>query len=114
MECERLNRLVRSWYLQVQDESLAPARMVEFMEKHIMDCDVCLTDPDVRFEVKKITAIVLPPSKMTKQPKQEENESEAVAPPESNSDDTDTEDNASKDDESVAVDPELVEDDDAD
>lgn len=28
-----------------------------------------MTDPDVRFEVKKITEIVLPPSKMTKQPK---------------------------------------------
>ena len=66
MECERLNRLVRAWYVQVQDESLAPARMVEFMEKHLEDCDDCLADPDVIDEVKKITALVLPPSKMTK------------------------------------------------
>ena len=77
MECERLNRLVRSWYIEVQDEALAPARMVEFMEKHIMNCDVCLTDPDIRYEVKKITEIVLPPSKMTKQPKEDEPEEEA-------------------------------------
>jgi len=69
MECGRLNKLVRSWYIEVQNEALAPARMVEFMNTHIMDCDVCLTDPDVRYEVKKITEIVLPPSKMTKQPK---------------------------------------------
>ncbi len=66
MECERLNRLVRSWYDQVQGESLAPARMVEFMEKHVENCDDCLADPDVRGEVKKITELVLPPSKMTK------------------------------------------------
>jgi hypothetical protein len=78
MECGRLNKLVRSWYIEVQNEALAPARMVEFMEKHIMDCDVCLTDPDVRYEVKKITAIVLPPSKMTKQPKPDKTEE---APP---------------------------------
>lgn len=79
MECERLNRLVRSWYIEVQNEALAPGRMVEFMEKHIMDCDVCLTDPDVRYEVKKIKEIVLPPSKMTKQPK--ENNTKEVSPP---------------------------------
>ncbi|MFH1217725.1 MAG: hypothetical protein V1706_14615 [Pseudomonadota bacterium] len=66
MECERLNRLVRSWYVQVQEESLAPARMVEFMEKHLLGCMTCLGDPDVRSEVKKITEIVLPPSKMIK------------------------------------------------
>jgi hypothetical protein len=48
--------------------------MVEFMETHLMDCDVCLTDPDVQHEVKKITEIVLPASKMTKQPKPAETE----------------------------------------
>jgi len=40
--------------------------MVEFMEKHMVDCPVCQADPDVRYEVRKITEIVLPPSKMTK------------------------------------------------
>jgi hypothetical protein len=66
MECERLNRLVRSWYVRVQEEALAPARMVEFMEKHLDGCGACLADPDVRAEVKKITEIVLPPSKIIK------------------------------------------------
>ena len=66
MECERLNRLIRSWYEQLLDESMAPARMVEFMEKHINECEICLTDPDVRFEVKKITTIVLPENKIIK------------------------------------------------
>jgi len=115
MECERLNRLVRSWYVQVQGEALAPARMVEFMEKHIMDCDVCLTDPDVRYEVKKITAVVLPPSKMIKQPKQDEDEGESEeAPPDKYADDEDDEDSDSDDDESADFDPDLLEDDEDD
>jgi hypothetical protein len=74
MECERLNRLVRSWYVQVQEEALAPARMVEFMEKHLKGCGSCLADPDVRAEVKKITEIVLPPSKMVKTVREDEEE----------------------------------------
>ncbi len=78
MECERLNRLVRSWYVQVQEEALAPARMVEFMEKHVKGCEVCLGDPDVRSEVRKIIEIVLPPSKMIKPAKDDEEEEEEM------------------------------------
>ncbi len=69
MECQRLNKMIRSWYVQVQDETLAPARMVEFMEQHIENCDECLIDPGIQDELKKIIAIVLPVSKMTKPPK---------------------------------------------
>lgn len=69
MECQRLNKMIRAWYVQVQDETLAPARMVEFMEKHVRNCDECLMDLGIDEEIKKITAIVLPPSKMTKPPK---------------------------------------------
>ncbi|MBC8317857.1 MAG: hypothetical protein H8E41_08110 [Desulfobulbaceae bacterium] len=101
MECQRLNKLVRSWYMQVQEESLAPARMVEFMGKHVMDCDVCLTDPNVRYEVKKITEIVLPPSKMTKQSKPDDEakaEAKPVAPDTVSEDDEDSENDKSDDD----------------
>ncbi|MFH1019840.1 MAG: hypothetical protein V1782_04385 [Pseudomonadota bacterium] len=66
MECERLQRLVKSWYAQVQEESMAPARMVFFMEKHIAECAFCLADPLVRQDIEKITAIILPPSKIRK------------------------------------------------
>jgi len=66
MECERLQRLVKSWYAQVQEESMAPARMVSFMEKHIAECAFCLADPLVRQDIGKITAIILPPSKIRK------------------------------------------------
>jgi hypothetical protein len=66
MKCERLISLVKSWYLKVQEEAMAPARMVAFMEKHISQCEECLADPDVKQEAEKIREIVLPPSKVPK------------------------------------------------
>lgn len=66
MECERLIKLVKNWYVQVQDESMAPARMVDFMNQHLEDCAICMGDPGVEIEVKRITEIVLPPAKIPK------------------------------------------------
>ena len=79
MECKRLNRMIRDWYVQVQDETLAPARMVEFMETHVETCDTCFVDPDIHGEIEKITAIVLPPSKVTKKPKKKQSPLEPTA-----------------------------------
>ena len=79
MECKRLNRMIRDWYVQVQDETLAPARMVEFMHDHAETCDTCFVDPNIKEEIKKITAIVLPPSKMTKKPKKKQPPMEPTA-----------------------------------
>ena len=45
---------------------MAPARMVAFIEQHIMQCEECLADPDVKAEAEKIREIVLPPSKVPK------------------------------------------------
>ena len=66
MKCDRLISLIKNWYLKVQEEAMAPARMVDFMEKHISQCEECLADPDVRQEADKIREIVLPPSKAPK------------------------------------------------
>ena len=66
MKCDRLITLIKGWYLKVQEEAMAPARMVDFMEKHISQCEECLADPDVKPEVDKIREIVLPPSKAPK------------------------------------------------
>ena len=66
MKCDRLISLVKSWYLKVQEEAMAPARMVAFMEKHISQCEECLADPEVKQEAEKIREIVLPPSKIPK------------------------------------------------
>ena len=127
MKCERLISLVKNWYIKVQEEAMAPARMVAFMEKHISQCEVCLADPDVRGESDKIREIVLPPSKVPK-PKvirpakdvgdldEEEFEEEEVA----DDDDEDTEDDIDSDDEDEDddedtdddFDPDLMDDDD--
>jgi len=64
MECERFKKLLKSWYIQVQNEALAPARMVTFMEKHLDECKVCMFDPEARKDVKKIITLVLPQDKL--------------------------------------------------
>ncbi|MDZ7640663.1 MAG: hypothetical protein U5J62_01355 [Desulfurivibrio sp.] len=64
MECSRFQRLIKEWYLQVQDEAMAPARMVAFMEKHLAECPVCLQDSGVREEVEKIITMLLPAAKL--------------------------------------------------
>ena len=116
MECERLVKLVKTWYLQVKDEALAPARMVAFMQKHIAECPVCLVDDEVQAEVDRITRIVLPPSKLPK-PKQgtdeEENEGdEAAEDDEENSENDD--DESEDDDEEVSDDDDFEDDNDND
>ena len=64
MECERFKKLLKSWYIQVQNESLAPARMVDFMENHVTDCPVCLMDPDAKKDIAKIITLILPQDKL--------------------------------------------------
>jgi hypothetical protein len=66
MQCERLIKLAKTWYLSVREETMAPARMVSFIEQHVASCNVCQKDPDIHDEVAKITEIVLPESKIPK------------------------------------------------
>ena len=96
MNCNRLIALVKNWYMQVQNEAMAPARMVEFMTKHIATCEECAEDPDVRAEADKIREIVLPASKITKHAeavdgRKKVHHAEAVQPPnaEEHAEDTD-------------------------
>jgi hypothetical protein len=126
MKCDRLISLVKSWYLKVQEEAMAPARMVAFMEKHISQCEECLADPDVKQEFEKIREIVLPPSKMPKpkvvrEPKEvieeAEEADETSKEAEEATDDEDVEedgenDDDDDDDEDADYDPDLLDDDD--
>jgi hypothetical protein len=110
MDCERLQTLIKSWYVLVQDEALAPARMVSFMEKHIETCASCLADPVVKSEVEKITAIVLPPSKIPKASKEVEEEEDVVPEEGEESGDDETDDDEVKDEEEDEdVDPDKLE-----
>ena len=124
MKCERLISLVKNWYMKVQEEAMAPARMVAFMEKHISQCEVCLADPDVKREAEKIREIVLPPSKVPKQKvirvarEEAEEEEEYEEEEESSGDDDEDEDydsddeDSEDDDENYDDDDELIDDDD--
>ncbi len=64
MECTRFVKLLKAWYIQVQDEALAPARMASFMEKHLVECQVCRLDPEARRDVDRIKTMVLPQDKI--------------------------------------------------
>jgi hypothetical protein len=126
MKCERLISLVKNWYLKVQEEAMAPARMVAFMEKHISQCDVCLADPDVKQETDKIREIVLPPSKVPKpkaartsrdeeeydEEEYEEEEEETADKEDEDEYDSDEEDEDDDGDEDDDFDPDLMDEDD--
>ena len=66
MQCERLIKQIKGWYIHVSNETMAPARMVSFIEKHAAECDICLEDPDLQEEIEKITEMILPESKIPK------------------------------------------------
>ncbi len=66
MQCERLIKQIKTWYLHVKAETMAPARMVQFMKQHVASCSVCREDGDVLDEIEKITELILPDSKIPK------------------------------------------------
>jgi hypothetical protein len=58
--------MVKTWYIHVKEETMAPARMVQFIKQHVEECPICLEDPDIHGEIDRITEIVLPESKIPK------------------------------------------------
>jgi len=92
MQCNQLIRLMKDWYLHVKEETMAPARMMQFTDKHISTCEVCRQDPDLLLEIEKIREIVLPESKI---PKTKRNDDDKLTPEISPNDDKrdDTDDN---------------------
>jgi len=66
MECEQLIRLIKDWYLRVKQETMAPARMMQFVDQHVKGCRICQVDLLLSDEVEKIREFVLPESKIPK------------------------------------------------
>ncbi len=66
MECERLIRLIKDWYLRVKSETMAPARMMQFVDQHVKDCEICQAELDLADEIEKIREFVVPESKIPK------------------------------------------------
>jgi hypothetical protein len=113
MQCERLIQMIKSWYIHVREETMAPARMVSFMEKHAETCDICLQDPDVKEEIAKITEIVLPESKIPKAVRQQNQASDDDDEEQDDQDDSESDDDENEDDdedEDLDVDDELLSD----
>jgi len=76
MQCERLIKQIKGWYIHVSNETMAPARMVSFIEKHAAECDICLEDPDLPEEIEKITEMILPESKIPKAVRMQQEQAE--------------------------------------
>ena len=100
MQCQRLLKQTKAWYIHVTNETMAPARMISFIKDHAIDCDICREDPDLEEEIEKITEMILPESKIPKavrmQQEQEEMEKQAA---ESEAEEADAEDEDGDDDE---------------
>lgn len=79
MKCERLTKLAKSWFVHVRDETMAPARMIAFMEQHAEECPICQEDPDLTEEIAKITELILPESKIPKAVRLQQEEAAAAA-----------------------------------
>ena len=100
MQCERLIKQIKGWYIHVSNETMAPARMVSFIEKHAAECDICLEDPDLQEEIEKITEMILPESKIPKavRMKQEQKELEKRAADNEDEESDDSEEEADAED----------------
>lgn len=103
MQCNQLTRLMKDWYLHVKEETMAPARMMQFADKHIKDCEACQQDPDLAEEIEKIREFVLPESKIPKSEREEEDATPEISPDEDDEEDVedveDDEDDNEDDDE---------------
>jgi len=76
MQCERLIKQIKGWYIHVSNETMAPARMVSFIEEHAAECDICMEDPDLQDEIEKITEMILPESKIPKAVRMQQEQAE--------------------------------------
>lgn len=99
MQCERLLKLAKQWYLHVKEETMAPARMVQFIKQHVATCTVCQKDPGIQEEIEKITEIILPESKIPKAVRMRQEAEEAEEDEEEEYEGDDGEENGGDDDE---------------
>ena len=66
MDCQQLIRLIKDWYLRVKQETMAPARMMQFVDQHVKTCPICRHDLILPEEIEKIREYILPEAKIPK------------------------------------------------
>jgi len=107
--------MIKSWYLHVREETMAPARMISFIEKHAASCDICRSDPDLKEEITKITELILPESKIPKAIRQKNSVDDDIDSDDEDDSDSgddtdveeDTDDDESLDDEDLDLDDDV-------
>ena len=52
---------------------MAPARMMEFVDRHVRDCPTCQAEEGLSDEIEKIRDFVLPESKIPKAVREQQN-----------------------------------------
>ena len=100
MQWERLVKLAKQWYLHVKEETMAPARMVQFIKQHVATCPVCQEDPALQDEIEQITEIVLPESKIPKAVRMKQEAEEAEMNEEEDDGEDETGDDSEEDEDS--------------
>ena len=119
MQCQRLLQLTKQWYLHVKDETMAPARMVQFIKQHVAACQICQVDPEIEGEIVRITEIILPESKIPKavrlkQEAEDAERQELEEEDEENEGEDEDDEEDTDDDSEESDDDELTEEDDED
>lgn len=103
MECEQLIRLIKDWYLRVKQETMAPARMMQFVDNHVKGCPICQTDLLLPEEIEKVREFVLPESKIPKAARAQDDSSTPEISPD---DDEEVDDDFSDDTKDLDIDEE--------
>jgi len=104
MECEQLIRLIKDWYVRVKQETMAPARMMQFVDQHVKGCKICQADLLLPEEVEKIREFILPESTIPKTVRSADDSSTPEISPDE-SDEFDEEDEFSDDSDDDSDDP---------
>jgi hypothetical protein len=60
MQCKQLLRLIKEWHNHVLRDAMAPARMMQFIDNHIRQCDICCAEKGLTQEIELIRERVLP------------------------------------------------------
>lgn len=95
MECNQLIRLAKDWYIRVQQETMAPARMMEFVDRHVKNCPICQAEEGLDMEIEKIREFILPESKIPKAIREQQQKPTPEISPEAQDDEIDSDDDLS-------------------
>jgi hypothetical protein len=66
MQCKQLLRLIKEWHNHVSRDTMAPARMMQFIDNHVKQCDCCTDDKGLAQEIEVIRERIMPKEDLVK------------------------------------------------